>query len=101
MPPTSPYPSVANSSTTASRLPTSNDTLRRPSSLAIAVGDPGTWSGVTKLASSSRDPPSGQGPCKVSFARSDLRLCRPAAGVRPPESPLCLDLHGQHLTPAQ
>src|SRR5215217_5790593 len=32
---------------------------------------------------------SDQGPCKVSFARSDLRLWRPAAGVGPPESHLC------------
>src|SRR3954471_24452275 len=30
-----------------------------------------------------------QGPCKVSFAGFDLRLWRPAAGVRPPESRLC------------
>ena len=59
MPPMRPYPSAATASTAASRSPTSKDTLRRPSSLAIAGGDPGTWSGVTKLASSSRDPPSG------------------------------------------
>jgi hypothetical protein len=30
-----------------------------------------------------------QGPCKVSFAWFDLRLWRPAAEVRPPESRLC------------
>src|SRR4051794_10688959 len=30
-----------------------------------------------------------QGPCKVSFARSELRFWRPAAGIGPPESRLC------------
>src|SRR3954466_120121 len=59
MPATRPYPSAATASTAALRSPTSKDTLRRPSSLAIAEGDPGTWSGAMKLASSRRDPPSG------------------------------------------
>jgi len=31
------------------------------------------------------EPGTGKGPCKVSFARPDLRLWRPAAGVGPPE----------------
>jgi hypothetical protein len=45
--------------------------LRSPSSLAIAAGDPGSWSGRTKLESSSTVPPSG------SRSMTDL-----GAGVR-------------------
>src|SRR6478609_6703862 len=43
IPPTRPYPSAATSSTAAWTSATSKATLRRPSSLAIAVGDPGSW----------------------------------------------------------
>jgi hypothetical protein len=46
MPPTSPKPSAANSSTAAWTSSTSKDTLRSASRLAIAAGDPGSWSGL-------------------------------------------------------
>jgi transposase len=41
----------------------------------------------------------GQGPCKVSFARPDLRLWRPASGLLSHRG--ALHLHGEHSTPAQ
>jgi len=50
IPPTSPYPSAARPSTAAWRSSTSKATLRRPSSFAIATGDPGWCSGPTKNA---------------------------------------------------
>src|SRR6476660_8146934 len=59
MPPTSPYPSSARPSTVAWRSSTSKQTLRRPSSLAIALGDPGSGSGRAKLESSIAVPPPG------------------------------------------
>jgi len=47
--------------------------LRRPSSLAIAVGDPGSWSGLTKLASSTPAPPSGGRRMTISVRESRMR----------------------------
>lgn len=50
---------AARPSTAAWRSSTSKHVLRRPSSLANAMGDPGSWSGLTKLASSTPAPPLG------------------------------------------
>src|SRR5437016_5157095 len=59
MPPTRPKPSAASRSTIAWRLSTSKQTLRSPSSLDMASGDPGSWLGRMKLDSSSPVPPPG------------------------------------------
>jgi hypothetical protein len=48
--------------------------LRRPSSLAIAVGDPGSWLGLTKLASSTPVPPSGGRSMTISVRESGMPM---------------------------
>src|SRR5213082_1508793 len=58
MPPTRPKPSAASRSTTPWRSSTSKQTLRSPSSLDMASGDPGSCLGWMKLDSSSPVPPS-------------------------------------------
>src|SRR5918994_5135682 len=55
--------------------------LRRPSSLAIAVGDPGSWSGLTKLASSTPAPPSSACLSLVQGRSCRSILDMPAAAV--------------------
>jgi hypothetical protein len=73
-PPTSPYPFAARPSTAAWKSSTPKQTLRRPSSLAIAVGDPGSWSGLTKLASSTRVPPLGGRSMTISVRDSGMPM---------------------------
>src|SRR5919198_5399371 len=51
---------------------TSNDTLRNPSSLAIAAGEPGTASGRTNLASSRRPPSPGAVSMTISVRESGM-----------------------------
>jgi hypothetical protein len=67
-----PIPSVAAQSTAACRSLTSNDTLRNPSSLAIAAGEPGTKSGRTNLASSRRPPSPGALSMTISVRASGM-----------------------------
>ena len=52
----------------------SKATLRSPSSLAIAAGDPGWWSGRTKLESSSRVPQSGGRSMTISVRESGIPM---------------------------
>src|ERR1019366_345895 len=65
---------MASRSTAAWRSSTSKATLRSPSSLAIAAGDPGWWSGRTKLESSSRVPPSGGRSMTISVRASGMPM---------------------------
>jgi hypothetical protein len=60
---------AARPTTAAWRSSTSKQMLRRPSSLAIAVGDPGSWSGPTKRASSTPARPSGGHSMTISVRR--------------------------------
>src|SRR6266511_3070979 len=64
--------SVAAQSTAACRSLTSKATLRNPSSLAMAAGEPGTESGRTKLESSRRVPSSGGFSMTISVRESGM-----------------------------
>src|SRR6266498_2990098 len=64
--------SVAAQSTAACRSLTSKATLRNPSSLAMASGEPGTDSGRTKLESSRRVPSSGGFTMTISVRESGM-----------------------------
>src|SRR6266498_911816 len=64
--------SVAAQSTAACRSLTSKATLRNPSSLAMASGEPGTESGRTKLESSRRVPSSGGFTMTISVRESGM-----------------------------
>src|SRR6478735_10577396 len=90
MPPTRPYPSAASRSTAAWTSATSKATLRRPSSFAIAAGDPGSWSGRTKLDSSSMVPPPGGRSMTISVRTSGMPVTvstnSPSTKVRPSTS---------------
>jgi hypothetical protein len=59
-------------------------------SLAIAVGDPGSWSGLTKLASSTPAPPSGGHSLTISVRASAMPMTvsinSPSTNVRPSTS---------------
>src|SRR5215831_17384416 len=90
MPPTSPYPSAAAQSTAAARSLTSKATLRNPSSLAMAAGEPGTGSGRTNRDSSSRVPSPGGLSMTISVRECGMQQTvsknSPSTNVRPSTS---------------
>ncbi len=69
---------------------TSRPTLRSPSSVAMALGDPGVWSGWMNLASSSHVPPAGKLSPTISVLESGMphtvSMNSPSMTIRSPAS---------------